>query len=256
MNKVAIIVPIYQPHYKFAQDLIESFYQCELNLQADMWFVFTNIKERDNFSSKYDYRSIVIPSNWNVDRGIINRKKFFSIKSLYQFYKYMLVCDSESYFVKNVDLINLFDKYFADSLLLGNKTTYNASWILNRCLSHFDPNFAKVTSNLYCWFNQLCIYNSSHIKSSFDIIKYDQLIDKIEYGDFDYYIYMYYLMIYHGFTVHDTGITSVVGAFEGYLDPAKFSFPEWIKSKIYGASFRNQYMADYPNFFMFFHKNR
>lgn len=49
MNKIAFVVPVYPPHYSFAYSLIKSYKKFFINLQADIYFVFTSQEDRKLF---------------------------------------------------------------------------------------------------------------------------------------------------------------------------------------------------------------
>ena len=49
MKDICFIVPTYPPRYGYAKNLLNSLLQYDLDKQADLWFVFTNSKEKDEF---------------------------------------------------------------------------------------------------------------------------------------------------------------------------------------------------------------
>ena len=104
MNKIAFFVTIYPPHFHFFKRLQESFYKFNLDKQADLWLVFTTEEEKLQYG-KYD-KTIVIPPNEHVSKGqgLVIIKKFRALKELKNKYEYIINIDSESVFVKEMDL--------------------------------------------------------------------------------------------------------------------------------------------------------
>lgn len=255
MKDVAFVTPIYPPHYKYANELIASFYSYGLDKQAHLWFVFSNKCEQRKFYSNHPFMSITIPEHYKIDRGIINRKKFYSLRYLHSYYDYLITIDSETLFIKNVGIKELCDRYFNEKMLLGNHATANTDKITRECAKLFHNIIAPLVAP-YLWFNQLCIYKSSHISHFFNTIHYDDIIHNIKWEHFDYYIYMFYLILYHGFKIYDTGIIARYGAMEGNIINQNVQLPDFIKQKIYGTKYSNIDIFDNPNLFVSYHRDR
>lgn len=96
VNKVAFIIPTYPPHFNYAKNFLDTFRKNYLNLQADLFFIFSNESEAQEFG-EYEYK-IILPDELRIfeNGGIINIKKFFALKSLQNQYDYYIVLDSES----------------------------------------------------------------------------------------------------------------------------------------------------------------
>lgn len=76
MKKIAFLVPIYPPHFKYAQNIIKTWKTTQLNEQSDIWFIFTNEEEKEKYGEWKN--SIILPKEFRVfeNRGIINIKKY------------------------------------------------------------------------------------------------------------------------------------------------------------------------------------
>lgn len=100
VNKVAFIIPTYPPHFNYAKNFLDTFRKNYLNLQADLFFIFSNESEAQEFG-EYEYK-IILPDELRIfeNGGIINIKKFFALKSLQNQYDYYIVLDSESEIIK------------------------------------------------------------------------------------------------------------------------------------------------------------
>lgn len=246
-NKVAFVIPVYTPHFGNAKQLYNSYIHNNLNEQADFWLIFTNENEKEAFG-EYKY-SIVYNSKLGVDRdGIINKKKLYALNELKDKYKYIIILDSESLFIKNINILNICKQYFSNKILYGNKTNNEAidyvNLVRNNCKRFYikNNNFYKLNTDLYLWFNQPCIYNSSHIKHFFNVIDYDKNISNIKFIDYDYYIYMYYLILYHDFSICDMEITATLSDCQNVLYSIFFNSNKYKRLNILLCS---KFMFDY-----------
>ena len=226
MKKISFCIPTFPPHYKYAIKLYNSYLHYELCQQADFWFVFTNQEEKEIFEKLYGTTNCIIyDSNLgiNMKDGIVNKKKFYALNILKEQYEYIIILDDENIFIKNIDIMYLCNSYFNNKVLYGNEVNGDIDFIVriqNTCKKFFqsNENKYKLDTNLYLWFNQLCIYKSSTIPRFFKIIDYDNNLKNLNFFDFDYYIYMYYLILYENFNVEDIGITCYSGACENVKD--------------------------------------
>lgn len=169
VNKVAFIIPTYPPHFNYAKNFLDTFRKNYLNLQADLFFIFSNESEAQEFG-EYEYK-IILPDELRIfeNGGIINIKKFFALKSLQNQYDYYIVLDSESEIIKNVDLYSICNSIYETKKLYGN-TVWNFEHIgmckiREQCKSHFKSNenfstLAEKEKDLYLWFSNLPVYKN------------------------------------------------------------------------------------------------
>ena len=230
-NKIAFIIPIYPPHYNYGNALLKSFYANSLEAQADLWFVFTNEEEANKYGT-YENK-IILPEELRIfdNRGIINIKKFYGLKTLQNKYDYYIILDSEIEFIKNIDLYSLCEQIYKDKKLYGN-TVWNFEHlgmerIRQKCRAYFTScsNFKNITNeekDLYLWFSNLPVYKNDYLQEFFDVIDYKKNIYKLTLLDFEHYIYMYYLVLYKNFKIIDLKMHSYIGA--GESTPEAFCF--------------------------------
>ena len=119
-RKVAFLLPIYPPHFKYAQNAIKTWQKTQLDNQTDIWFIFTNEEEKEQFIEWEN--SIILPNALRVfdNKGIINIKKLYGLKQLQDKYEYVIVLDSETEFIKNVNVLDVCKDYFERKELYGN----------------------------------------------------------------------------------------------------------------------------------------
>lgn len=222
-NRIAFIIPIYPPDYKYSQKILSSYKEFKIDEQADLYFVFTNEEDADAFG-EYENKIILAKKLRNFqNRGFINIKKFYALKQLREKYDYLIVLDSEMEFIKNVDIKSICERFFDEKILYGNRVWEFQSILENEiktnCQKYFKTNknyykIAEREGDLYLWFNNMPIYKTDTLDEFFQIIDYKNNIDKYSWEDFDYYIYMYYLIVYHDFNVKDCKMFGLMGAAE------------------------------------------
>lgn len=224
-KKIAILVPTYPPHFWRAYDLLKSFKKYGFDKQADLHFCFTNEEEADKFGS---YKNkIILPEKYRIfeNKGIINIKKFYAIFSLKDNYEYILVLDDESLFIKKENLFNICNEFYNHKILYGNTVIFNPQTqksimeIQSHCKAFYQNEIQKKLStydNLYLWFNNLCIYKTDLLEDFNQKTQIFNNIEKLHYRDFDYYVFMYYLIAYQNFSVFDMNVYAIYGALESY----------------------------------------
>lgn len=266
MNKaVAFLIPIYPPHFKFARNLIESWKTNLLNIKSDLWFVFTNIEEKKEFD-EWNH-SVVLPESFVnfSNNGIINIKKFYGLHEIKDKYEYVIVLDAESAFIKKIDLNQVCETYWNNKVLYGNNTIpasqggrmETVETVKNSCKRFFpDSMKQKLESDLYLCFNQPCIYKCSTLNEFFSVIDYEKNAAEFIWHDFDYYIYMYYLILYQGFRIEDMEIESNYGICEAGLDYLWFKSNKYEKINIWMCSQVTLPRFDNPNLFIVCHIDR
>ena len=205
-------MPIYPPHFDYANAFVRSFFAFRFDTQADLAFVFTDNDESQSFKninfSGY-YKSIILPKILRTTRanGIINIKKFYAIKKLHKRYKYLIIVDSESEIIKSVNLAQLCDEFYANKRLFGNATICDSSQIKNESKKFFGtkPTQKIPNDDLYFWFNQPCIYKGDFIADFFNATNIAQTQDflRLNFFTFDFYIYGYFLILYKDFAIEN-----------------------------------------------------
>ena len=181
------------------------------------------------------YNSLILPKElriFNKANGIINIKKFAGLMQLEDKYEYTIVLDAESKFIKNGNLEKVCTEYFNNKVLYSNTVIYDKERcaLLNNvykgCRSFFSEKQAKELERYednYLWFNQLCIYKNSTLKEFFEITNLRKRIKDLSFTDFDYYIYMYYLILYHNFKIKELDTYAIYGMLDGYDFIPKFN---------------------------------
>ena len=221
-NKVAFIMPIYPPHYGYAREFIESFFEFEMDAQADLIFVFTDENDAASFKKPYFtgfYKAAILPPLLRVSRenAIVDIKKFYALRCFAGSYDYLIAIDSESQIIKKLDLHALCEEFYERKILYGNETTDNEA--LTRAIKDpsrqpFEPCCVP-NDHLYFWFNQPCIYKGEFVGEFFAAAKLtrDEDFLRLRWGCFDYYIYGYFLILRKGFVIEDVEVATTSCSF-------------------------------------------
>ena len=226
-EKVAFVVPCHPPHYHFVNDFLDSFHKFEMKDQADVILVMTDEDDRKRFleqphgGNNMQVGLMVLPPEYRntINRNIPSIKKFYAVYQLRKMYEYVIVIDAETIFKKRVDLKAVCEKFFREKILWGNRTNGrdpNIEFIKKSCARWFSyhPEKSKLESPLYLWFNQPCFYKTSMIEEFFRLTGMMNHLNSLAWSDFEYYIYMYYLILYHGFRMEDIGVVNNISVCE------------------------------------------
>lgn len=206
MKQIVFLMPIHKERFDRAKTFLKSFKKHKLDRQADIFFCFSNEEEYAEFNYP---NKIVIPEilrNLNRETGIINAKKLFPLKELSSRYKYIITVDSDMLIIKNINLLKACDDFFDQKILWGFGTDVNEKiykLIINESSKFFQEKEKIDDNGLGLWFNNMCVYKSDTINDFFEKTNIENNWEKLSFWSFDYYIYMFYLLLYQGFTVRN-----------------------------------------------------
>lgn len=260
-KNICFVVPTFPPHYFYACDFQESFKKYGYDKQADLYYIFTTPEERDGF---LPCNSIVLPQSLRImkNRGIINIKKFYALMKLKNQYEYIIVLDDDCQFCNHIDLLKLCEDYFSNKILYGN-ILEAPPWdimgtVVKSCKGFFDSKYEpKLNCPLYLWFNQVPIYKTSTLNDFFKITNLGERLPKLTFFNFDYYIYMLYLILKFEFQTEDIGITSNISISEiTSADKYKLVNNMYRTQNLYMASEYAKNILNLSNVFITLHKDR
>lgn len=207
MNKIAFLCPIYPPHYYYWKKLLKSFYKNHLDQQADLYFIFNDTADAFLFGN-YEHK-LILPKDllqkfyaWSTH--FPDAKKSFGVHLLKDSYEYLITLDAESRIIKNINLIDMCETYFANKILYWNKLTGKTNAVMQNSLERFtNQEQTDQDLSLYLRFNQPCIYKSAYVDDFFEKTNILNDIDHLKFGWWEYYCFMLYLIFYHGFKTQD-----------------------------------------------------
>lgn len=214
-NNISFIIPVHPPKFKFIYNLRKKL--DIINKCCDIFLVFSNKNEYDDFLFKDDFKYIILPPNCRTN-NIVSFKKFYALNFLKQKYAYYIVCDSEidiiyENFTQENILMKINNFYNNKKIFSGEVNLHNIQKISQTCCNIFksydDRNKLKnLTMNyvLYYWWSDLPVYKGSHLDDFFTKLNYDI---NLEWEHFDHKIYLNYLVLYHNFEF--INITPLIG---------------------------------------------
>lgn len=260
-KKIAFICPTHTYHFNFVKALLCSFKIHHFDFQSDLWLVFSNDEESEHFGN-YECK-LVLPEELHIveNGGIVNIKKLWAIKKLQKNYEYLIIIDSETLFIRPINLLSICKHYFYTKILLGNQISPDGKEltdnIKSKCKEFFPLNQQSfLSSDLYLWFNQPCIYKTSNLDTFFEITQLDDKLEFINWYHFDYYIYMYFLILYEKFTVEDMEIESSYGVCEATKPPFLIKTEKYTKLSVLLSSLFNLKRFNNSKLFLLIHIDR
>ena len=224
-NSIALVIPIHPPKFNFIYNLKKKI--MTINKCCDIFLVFSNENEYNQFIHKEEFKTIILPPNC-VTNNIIIFKKFYALNILKKNYSYYIVCDGE------IDIID--ENFTYENILMKINKFYNSKKIFSgeinsnhqRAIIQISSNIFKSADdknklknltnnyNLYYWWSDLPVFKGSHLDDFFSKIKYNEIFVK---RHFDHKIYLNYLVLYHNFEF--INITPIIGkkwSLESYED--------------------------------------
>jgi hypothetical protein len=233
-----------------------------------MYLVFSNDEDYNKFTMKNEIKQIIC--NSFETKSIVTYKKIFGLKHLANSkYDYIICCNSETDIIsKNFNNSNINDKIkniFINKYIYAGQTDIDSAITITKVSANmFEEKYEylkDITNNftLYFWWSDLPVYKREDIIPFLNMIKYEKLI----WESFDYLIYQYYLILYHGFKIINiTPITSINFSLENLntndmnilqkLIDIKYGF-SWVNSKMYNL---NKDFLDSQKSFLIFHLDR
>jgi len=247
-NKLALIIPLHPKDFHYIYNIKNKL---TMNKFLDIYFIFSNKDDFDQFQYKNDFNFIII-DNTNTN-NIVTYKKWFSLNQLADKYDYYIVCDSEiDIIIENFTLNNILNKI---NYIFENKCIYAGQIMNNDTLTNITKTSCDIFKscqdidklkeltlnyNLYYWWSDIPVYKGSHVIDFFSKIKDYK---NINWYHFDHKIYLNYLVLYHDFNfVNITPHINIYWSLESYnvndvnylekLKNIKYSF-SWVVPKLF-----------------------
>jgi hypothetical protein len=217
-NKCAIVIPIHPKHYEYGKNIIKSLENDDCD--ADLFFVFTNDEDKNNFEY-FDKKtkSIILSDYLNKDQikmvekngSWVSIKKLVALEILYEDYEYIICIDSEIIFLQNKNFYEMMENTYEQKKILG--TLVSEEGIINIIKNSSitknlgDNNKIKEKTNnymIYTWWNNVPVYKSEDINDFFDFIGFDidnlnDFLNKINALYFENLSYNYYCLVKNDF---------------------------------------------------------
>lgn len=219
MNKCAFVVPLHPKHYQYGYYIFDHL----LNKTVDLYFVFTDTRDKDIFLSNLDkihsdkLKYLIL--NEFADIRIVERtnsfvsiKKLFALSVLKDKYDYISCIDSEIRFLNDTD-INYYTimKNIVDSeIICGGKLpsdTCDRQIVINGLTRlteqkyHSELQVLSDNFRVYTWWCNLPVYYCKIAEEFLHWINFTSTtLDRFSWDVFDDMTYNFFCMLFHGYT--------------------------------------------------------
>jgi hypothetical protein len=232
INKVAILIPIYERDYHFLNGIFTDILNNLNKVQFDIIFILTYKKDVKIFNEeikKYTgyninelfFLKIIILENYiTIDQiqklldnhVIIIYKKLFSMYLLTlenkktNNYKYIWNIDSEIRF-NNFDNFEKTSEEFCKRKIIYAGYNIGNDLIINSSINYFNKEEQKKLEplrSLFYWYNEIPINDMEILPNFLSYIKindFDYFIKSFNWFKFDYCIYIYYCYLYYDYKI-------------------------------------------------------
>jgi hypothetical protein len=150
MNKCAFVIPLHSKHFNYGYYIINELQ----NSDADLYFVFTNIEDKNNFYKELkediilnflllsDFTDIKIIEE---KRSFVPIKKLYALSILYKKYDYISCVDSEIKFLRKNGFYQIMKNIVSNKIICGEKLDNN-----NQCEKGIIyESIIRLTDNIY-----------------------------------------------------------------------------------------------------------
>jgi hypothetical protein len=205
MKTSCFLAPIHEPKFESGFKLIKSY-----NKFFDddhIYLIFSSESEQKKFKSKYKnikYRSFICLEP--LTSGIVTIKKYDGLKKIFSNNEFenVGVIDVDAVFVRNVNYDELFREFINNKLIYSNLVNQKNFNNYNPLRFFNESDLQKVKEmlsvglmesyNVYFWFNDIPIYNKKFFEEMLSYINYEKIKNKINHMDFDYILYVFFLL--------------------------------------------------------------
>lgn len=209
MSQVAFACPLYdmKNHFELALNLYKS--KNAHNIDSDFYFVFSNFEQKDKFERMVrkvfpndTLLYLIIPEEFNNYKAKAVSKKFYALESLKDKYKYIILTDCESLFIKECDFDKLAEDIWLSKSMLNSNKSPDGFFIMRTCFKtmgiYKNLKLRKDTRNYTYnfWFNDLQVYKCDNLTRFFSWLN-EHNKEKVydEYLCFEYYVYYAFLLL-------------------------------------------------------------
>ena len=259
MKKSCFVSPIHKAKFEDGVNLIRSYN--EHFKDDDIFLVFSSQQESEEFKNSFGelkYQTI-ISQNYDSRKGVVTLKKIYGLKHIFENTNFVNVgvVDADSEFFCHKDYDFLFEEYVKNTTLYSNGAN-GVQTVISSPKKFFNVEENKkideLINNEYFWFNEIPIYNKDRFIEFLKHINYEKREREVEWHDFDFIIYGYFLLIKNYAKCKSLNIKTSTSFLEEQhrIDKNEFSKifntynPMWIKNPI----------DDMKNVFMKLHIDR
>ena len=196
--KYGIVIPVHPP--KFTEGLIALSSYNNVFKDRDLYFIFSNSGDVDGFRQFTNMNfKYFIADGTNNYHNTITYKKFYGMNKLFTLgYDYVLILDSETEFLKEIDVTEI--KQIFNTKILKSNTSRDGGRLMRKCaeMLNITDIISKKTNDFteYWWYNEVGIYEKDSFLEFYDYLiktgNHSTMLNDTEY--FDYMLYSIWLL--------------------------------------------------------------
>lgn len=220
INKCAFVIPLHPKHFDYGYYI---FYYL-LNKNVDLYFVFTDNNEKDDFLQKIknensdnnevkyliltDFTELEVVKRTN---SFVSIKKWFALSILYKKYDYISCIDSEIKFLgENTDFYNIMKTIVDNKIICGGKLNKNSDFEINivrdSLIKLTDEIFHEPLKQIshdyliYTWWCNLPVYDCKISEQFLEWIHFsNNSLERFCWNIFDDMTYNFFCILCHNY---------------------------------------------------------
>lgn len=213
----AFVIPLHLKHFGYGYYIFNEL----KNTDADLYFIFTDINDKNIFISKLDSSELkyLILSDF-VDINLVSKinsfvsiKKLYALLTLYKNYDYISCIDSEIKILNKNNFYDIMDKIANSKIIAGGLLHERVSEInivreslLRLTDVMYHDKLTEISNNfrIYTWWSNLPVYNCQYVENFLKWINFNKdenNIKKFCWHIFDDMTYNFYCVLFHDFKI-------------------------------------------------------
>jgi len=217
-NKCAFCVPLHPKHFDYGYYIYEQL----RNSDADLYFIFTNLEEKELFYSKMNkdnnLNALIVADFCDINileknRSFISVKKLYALSKLYEKYDYISVTDSEIIILKKDNYYSMMKSIVDNKIVAGGKildTMSGQEKIIRVSLSAITPKkdqekLKKISQEhkLYTWWVNLPVFDCKIAKHFLEWIDFKSSnINRFSWFVFEHLLYNFFCIMFYKYKFH------------------------------------------------------
>jgi len=209
MNKCAIVIPLHPKHFDYGYYIANELYTAKV----DLYFVFTDTNDKDNFISKLtnpvnflilsDFLDIIVLEK---NCAYVSVKKLYALSVLYTKYDYISCIDSEIKFLNTNNFYDAMASIVNSKIICGGKMVNERHIVVDSLLRLTDTKYhtrleeLSESFTLYTWWSNLPVYDCKLAKEFLEWIDFNNTnTDRFSYWTFDDMTYNFFCILFHSY---------------------------------------------------------
>jgi hypothetical protein len=274
-NKCAFVIPLHAKHFNYGYYI----YDFLINKNVDLYFVFTNLEDKNNFNKIFDLnRKFLILSDYVDLNVIINNSSYIALKKLTGLsilnskYDYISCIDAEIKFLNNdnnYDYHKIMKNIVESKIICGGKLDNSHSYIniITSALTilpdvKYHEKLKQLSNNftIYTWWSNLPVYDCKKANHFLEWINFS-VSDITKISSFNFFeglAYNYFCVLFYDYDlklIKDLNNYSLEQSDSKFVEYANENMCKiyWVAGKAYNQN-KNYYINN--DFIIVYHVDR